>query len=80
MDERKKYLALGIGALFLFCISCEQTTVEEDMNAYCDCVEKNGGLMNEECVEIAEQMTLKYEYDPEASDYIEKSMRNCGTE
>ena len=50
------------------------------MNAYCDCVEKNGGLMNEECVEIAEQMTLKYEYDPEASDYIEKSMRNCGTE
>jgi hypothetical protein len=80
MDGRKKCIALGLVSLSFFWMSCEQTTVEEDMNAYCDCISQHGGLMNEECADLAKEITRKYEYDPEAVETIEQSIRNCGVE
>ncbi len=66
-------IAFSIGAM----ASC--TTVEEDVQKYCDCVEEvESGFEMRKCIEIANDIWEKYQYDPEASEYIEENLKDCG--
>ena len=77
---RARGLFYGFIVLTILIVGCEQTTVEQDMAAYCECVKEYKTATSPECVEKADAMIQKYEFDAEASEYIQKSMVNCATE
>lgn len=67
----------GLIVLTLTIVGCERSTVEEDMASYCECVKTKGTSTHRECVEQADRMIQKYEFDSEASEYIQESIGNC---
>lgn len=69
----KGYVIIACFAL----ISCEQTSVEEDMKEYCECIKENKGEVGPRCKILIEEMSTKYEYDPEASEYIIEHLEDC---
>ena len=61
----------------LLMVGCSTTTVEEEVHDYCTCVSEKGDSNDPECVKKADAILLKYEFDPEASQYIEKEIEKC---
>ena len=66
------------GMVLILITSCEQSSPEEDIEAYCECVTENGG--SKTCAQMAEEMITKYEYDQEAAEMIVEKIANCGSE
>ena len=76
MTRIKKYLfpILLLGIIS----SCSTSTVEEDMEEYCQCVENaNNGIERKACRVLAKEMMEKYENDPESAEYIKEHARDC---
>lgn len=64
----------------LFISSCSTTTVEEDLEEYCDCIEGvKSGLEIRECLILAQEMLEKYSSDPKSAEYIKEHIDGCGT-
>ena len=42
-------------------VSCNQTSVEEDMAEYCDCIKANNGEVGERCKIVLDEMIIKYD-------------------
>lgn len=63
-------------------VSCENTTVEEDMANYCECKKKAvaGQATEQECVQLMEEISTKYEFDPEAVHVIQEEIIKCNEE
>lgn len=59
--------------------SCETKSVDEDMNEYCNCV--RDAAKNErkfkECQDKMIEISLKYEFDPEAVEVIQNRVSEC---
>lgn len=62
---------------FLCLVSCSTTTIEEDMDEYCECEAKYGSSSNKECLELIRTIIYKYEYDPGSEEYITHRLENC---
>jgi len=76
--SRIKAYTLGIFSIMLIS-SCSTTTVEEDMDEYCNCVENvKSGIDMRECLALAQEMQEKYEFDPEGAKYIQDHIQDCG--
>ncbi|MFT6501585.1 MAG: hypothetical protein ACJASQ_001701 [Crocinitomicaceae bacterium] len=60
--------------------SCSTTTVEEDVEEYCKCVEnvKNNYDLRA-CIPLAEAMKEKYGHSPEEAEYIIENIKKCGS-
>ena len=74
MCVKSKMFILLIG---FFIASCNQTSVEDDMAEYCDCIKANNGGFGERCKIVLEEIVVKYEYDPDASEYIVEHLNSC---
>lgn len=60
--------------------SCSTSTVEEDVDAYCQCVQKMKSDQDKKrCNDLAQEMLDKYSYDPRAADYIETHVKDCAS-
>lgn len=59
--------------------SCSTTTVKEDMDEYCDCIQKykHDPEGRESCYELMENIIQKYEYDHEAMTQIVDEASKC---
>jgi hypothetical protein len=68
------FLLLSIGLT-----ACNESSVHEDMDRYCDCLQKNKTNQDgrEECLLLMEEILQKYEYDPEALQEILKASEDC---
>jgi hypothetical protein len=66
-------------SLLLSLIGCQQTNVQEDMERYCDCLQKNKNNLEgrEDCLILMEEIVKKYEYDSEALQEILEVSGNC---
>jgi hypothetical protein len=59
-------------------VSCNQPTLEEEMDQYCDCVkDEERGVGDSECIEIMQKISDKYAFDPEAAEEIEQRVQEC---
>lgn len=67
-------LKLGVISAFIIFVSCQKTTVQQDMDEYCDCIQK-GDMAP--CEELKIDIADKYAYDPEASAYIQERLSTC---
>ncbi len=67
-------------SVLMSAVACQDTTVEQDMEAYCECVKRHQSSLDDECVGMANNIVQKYEFDAEASEYIQKSIKGCGEE
>jgi PBP1b-binding outer membrane lipoprotein LpoB len=59
--------------------SCSTTTVEEDVQQYCKCMENvksNSDI--KACIPLAEKMKDKYGSSPEEAEYIIENIKKCG--
>jgi hypothetical protein len=66
-------------AVSLSLIGCQQSNVQEDMERYCDCLQKNKNNSEgrEDCLILMEEIVKKYEYDPAALQEILEVSGNC---
>lgn len=73
-----KKLIFPIGILFMLA-SCQNTTVEQDVQKYCDCVKnaQHDISKTQQCADIMNDIIVKYEYDPEASDKLQHLVNEC---
>jgi hypothetical protein len=60
-------------------LSCENTSIEQDMSKYCDCRKKllKKEVQQKACLDIQNEISIKYEFDPEASAQIKKEIKKC---
>lgn len=68
------FLLISIGLA-----ACNQSSVKEDMDRYCECLQKNKTNQDgrEECLLLMEEILQKYEYDAEALQEILKASEDC---
>ena len=71
-----KYLAIIVVGLL---ISSCGPTIEEEMKDYCDCIHGDEGYAEGDCMKMIEDITMKYEFDPEAATEIEEELRKCNS-
>lgn len=77
MTRFKTYL---VSFLLLMVVTSCSTTVEEDLEEYCNCVGNvESGFEMGECIGLAQGMMDKYSSDPEAAKYIEENIKKCGS-
>lgn len=74
---RRFFLVYAVGLLLALVSSCENTSVEEDADRYCKCVQKHGTTNNAECIELQEALTKKYEFDPVAAEEFSREIQKC---
>jgi hypothetical protein len=71
-----KYLiVIFIGLLISSCAS----TVKEEMKEYCDCIHGSEEYSEGDCMKMIEEITIKYEFDPEAATEIQEELEKCNT-
>jgi len=60
-------------------ISCGAHSVETEMDEWCNCRQqaKTDPVKNEECIEIMQAISVKYEFDPEAVVIIQTKAEEC---
>lgn len=64
----------SVCAVFAFVVtSCNQTTVQEDIQAYCDCRLNS----NSDCLELMEELSTKYEFSPDESAELIEGVKAC---
>jgi DNA repair ATPase RecN len=70
----------------IFCTSvlssCNNPSVEQDVERYCECrntLENNLKPVTA-CSQILKEIIDKYEFDPEASEIITEKVKNCNRE
>lgn len=69
----------GLTALY-FLTGCNQSTLDQELDVYCDCMEKVENSADiVECRELLQEMSDKYAFDPEASEIIEKRLQDCAS-
>ena len=68
--------AVGITVLFQ---SCENKSLDQELNEYCECQKKSleGERSAQECMELANEISDKYQFDPEAATKIQEKIKNC---
>ncbi len=76
-----KHLFLFTAAIsVMILVGCSGTeSMEADMDDYCACRHEMhlDDTKWKECAEIMVEITRKYEFDPDASDYIQQRIREC---
>ena len=77
-----KITIYSVVGLSLALFSCKNTSIEQDMDRYCDCRKKllEKEIEQEKCLDIMEELSMKYEFDPEASDQIRNEIKKCNHE
>ncbi|MFZ9028972.1 MAG: hypothetical protein ACO2Z9_08135 [Crocinitomicaceae bacterium] len=62
--------------------SCENKTIDQEVKEYCDCQKEvqNGKREVGECTALANQISDKYQFDPEAVEEISEKIKNCADE
>ncbi len=62
--------------------SCDNKSIEQEVQEYCDCQKEvlNGEREMVECSEIASQISDKYQFDPEAAQEVGEKIKNCAEE
>ena len=70
---RSKKLGIVLSILIIS-TACGSSTIKEDMDAYCDCMQQKDITL---CNEMKNELIKKYEFDPEASSYIVERLRDC---
>ena len=75
--HKMKKLLFGIVLISLY--SCANDTIEQDVQKYCDCIQKNRANNDgrQQCIDEMSAIITKYEYDPEASTKINKLVNDC---
>lgn len=69
-------IALSLSLFTLF--SCDQPTLEEEMDAYCECIhDDQKGSDHLDCLILMQDISDKYAFDPEASEEIEQRVNEC---
>lgn len=65
--------------LLVVLLGCQDSSVQEDMERYCDCLQKNKNNQEgrEDCLILMEEIVQKYEYDPEALQEILEASEHC---
>jgi DNA repair ATPase RecN len=59
-------------------LSCSSSAIEADMDEYCECISSaQNDVEMLKCAEQARDISEKYEFDPEAADYIKKRVQDC---
>lgn len=77
--------AFGVLVLALACLtmqSCENKTIDQEVKEYCECQKEamNGDKEMSECTAIANHISDKYQFDPEAATEISEKIKNCADE
>lgn len=77
--------AFGVSVFALLCLamqSCENKTIDQEVQEYCDCQKEalNGNKDLAECTRIANRISDKYQFDPEAATEISEKIKNCADE
>lgn len=68
------YRVIGlITMIIVFNTACDNNSVNEDMDAYCNCIKEN----EPDCHEMVKKIVDKYQFDPEASKVIEERIKDC---
>mmetsp|Transcript_37313 Transcript_37313/g.49073 ORF Transcript_37313/g.49073 Transcript_37313/m.49073 type:complete len:80 (-) Transcript_37313:1004-1243(-) len=77
---KAKTLFLG-GILFIGTIvSCEQRTLEDEVDDVCSCIQKAESEREfERCYDKMEEISDKYAFDPKAAEDVKKRLRDCVT-
>lgn len=59
--------------------SCENTSVEQDMDNFCECrrAAQKGERELSDCEKILDEMVVKYQFDPEAVEVIKEKSKTC---
>jgi len=58
--------------------SCEQNSLEQEVDDYCDCTKDASNESDTQvCREQLQEILDKYSFDPEASELIEKRLADC---
>lgn len=75
----KAFRLLIVALVFLAIQSCENKTLDQEIEEYCDCQK---GVLDRvrdfhECQEIATEISDKYQFDPIAADEIREKIKNC---
>lgn len=75
MKKNTAFLLLPL----IILISCGANSVETEMNEWCNCWQqaKTDHTKNEECIEIMQAISVKYEFDPEAVVIIQTKAEEC---
>ena len=77
-----KARTLIFGGLMLVGVvySCEQKSVEEEVDDVCECIKAaENDKEFDICFEKMEQISDKYAFDPEAAEDVKKRLRECAT-
>lgn len=79
---KKAFQFGGIALLAVVMQSCENKSIDQEVQEYCDCQQaaQNGEREMTECMEIANEISDKYQFDPEAVDEIREKIKNCSEE
>jgi hypothetical protein len=66
-------------ALSLLLLACNQKTVEQEMDEYCACRKEHRESDNDfsTCSAMMEEISRKYEFDPEAALVIREKLKAC---
>lgn len=68
-----------IGVVLLTLAGCETRSLEADMDAYCECMSNYETMVDfKECIRKMDEIVQHYEYDPEAPEYIQERIKECG--
>ena len=60
--------------------SCEQRSVEEEVDDVCECIKAAESDKDFDiCYEKMEKISDKYAFDPEAAEDVKKRLRECAT-
>lgn len=75
-----KRVLLSLGMVLILCglSSCEQKSIEQEVDEYCDCAkDASNESENQVCREQLQEILDKYAFDPEATELIEKRLKDC---
>jgi hypothetical protein len=72
-------ISIALFILLMVVLGCQHTSVQEDMDRYCDCLQHNKDNQEgrEECLLLMEDIVQKYEYDSEALQEVLKASADC---
>jgi hypothetical protein len=72
----KRYSLYMLMMCFIL-FSCNQTSVSEDAEAYCNCLMESNGSARTNCVGLLEELKTKYEFSPDETDELIKGIKEC---
>lgn len=78
---RKIFFYYSMIAVFTT-VSCENTTVEQDMDNFCECrrAANRGERDLTDCKKMIDEISDKYQFDPGAVEVIQEKSKACLTD